>query len=92
MVIPQRKLMRKMILVAIDFGSNQLPWANQEPQIVSQEFRGEKEPGLSHFSCPRRYATMSKVEIVRRRRRRAIQSQVENGSRKVSQLASRPGN
>ena len=35
---------------------------------------------------------MSKVEIAKRRHRREIQSEVENGSRKVSQLVSRPGN
>ena len=92
MVIPQRKLMRKIILMGIDFGSSQLPWAIQEPQIVSQEFSGEKEPGLSLFSRPKRYAKVSKEEITRRRNRRAIQSEVENGSRNVSQLTSRPGN
>ena len=81
-----------MILVGIDFGSNQLPWAIQEPQITSQELRGEKEPGLVLFSCPSRYASVIKVEIVRRRKRKAIQSEAENGSRKVNQLISRPGN
>ena len=92
MVIPQRKLMRKMILVGIDFGSSQLPWAIQEPQMVSQEFRGENESGLSLFSRPKKYANVSKVEIMKRRNIRAIQSEVENGSKNVSQLTSRPGN
>ena len=73
-----------MILVGIDLGSNQLPWAIQEPQITSQELRGEKEPGLILCSCPRRYVSVIKVEIVRRRKRKAIQSKAENGSRKVS--------
>ena len=92
MVMPEKKLMRKMILVGIDFGSNQLPWAIQEPQITSQELRGEKEPGLILFSCPKRYATVIKVEIVRRRKRTAIQREAENGSRKVNQFISKPGN
>ena len=81
-----------MILMGIDFGSSQLPWAIQEPQIINQEFRGVKEPGLCLFSLPKKYANVSRVEKVRRRNERAIQSVVEKGSRKVNQLTSRPGN
>ena len=92
MVMPTMKLRKKMILMGIDFGSSQLPWAIQEPQIINQEFRGVKEPGLCLFSLPKKYANVSRVEKVRRRKERAIQSVVEKGSRKVNQLTSRPGN
>ena len=54
MVIPQRKLMKKIILDGNDFGSSQDPWDIQEPQMMSNDGPGRNELGLKNCSVPKK--------------------------------------
>ena len=54
MVMPQRKLMKMMILDGNDLGSSQEPWDIHEPQMMSMEGPGKKELGLMSCSVPKK--------------------------------------